>query len=66
MYAATNADQIARHFYEQGLADATKDIVKETKNIDRDVRTNASVDSKAPKFRIVDSGDDFTMKIKKR
>jgi len=66
MYAATNADQIARHFYEQGLADATKDLVKETKNIDMDVRSNASVDSKGPKFRIVDSGSDFTMKIKKR
>jgi len=66
MYAATNADTIARHFYEQGLADATKDLVKDTKNIDMDVRTNANVDSKAPKFRIVDSGDDFTMKIKKR
>lgn len=66
MYAATNADTIARHFYEQGLADATKDLVKDTKNIDMDVRTNAGVDSKGPKFRIVDSGQDFTMKIKKR
>lgn len=66
MYAATNADTIARHFYEQGLADATKDLVKDTKNIDMDVRTNANVDTKGPKFRIVDSGDDFTMKIKKR
>lgn len=66
MYAATNADQIARHFYEQGLADATKDLVKDTKNIDMDVRRNVDVDSKGPKFRVVDSGDNFTMKIKKR
>lgn len=66
MYAATNADQIARHFYEQGLADATKDLVKDTKNIDMDVRKNVEVDSKGPKFRVVDSGDNFTMKIKKR
>ncbi len=66
MYAATNADTIARHFYEQGLADATKDLVKDTKNIDMGVRTNVGVDSKGPKFRVVDSGDDFTMKIKKR
>lgn len=66
MFAATNADQIARHFYEQGLSDATKGLVKETKNIDMDVRTNTQTDTKGPKFRMVDSGSDFTMKIKKR
>ena len=66
MFAATNADQIAKHFYEQGLADATKGLVKETKNIDMDVRTNVQTDVKGTKFRVVDSGDDFTMKIRKR
>tara|TARA_R100000734_G_scaffold11650_2_gene8681 strand:- start:6250 stop:7437 length:1188 start_codon:yes stop_codon:yes gene_type:complete len=32
MYAAMNADKLASHFYEQGKADATKDIVSSSKN----------------------------------
>ena len=35
MYAAENVDKIAQHFYEQGKADATKDIVAKSKNISR-------------------------------
>ena len=37
MYAADNADTIAHHFYEQGKADAIKDIVAKSKNITEDV-----------------------------
>jgi hypothetical protein len=33
MYAAENADTIANHFYEQGKADAVKDIVAKSNNI---------------------------------
>ena len=33
MYAARNADRLAEHFYEQGKADATKDIIAKSKNI---------------------------------
>jgi hypothetical protein len=32
MYAAMNADKIASHFYEQGKADATKEIIASSKN----------------------------------
>jgi len=32
MYAAANADKIASHFYEQGKADATKEIITSSKN----------------------------------
>jgi hypothetical protein len=32
MYAAMNADKLASHFYEQGKADATKEIVASSKN----------------------------------
>ena len=31
IYAADNADAIAKHFYEQGKADATKDIMAKSK-----------------------------------
>ena len=38
MYAARNADTIAQHFYEQGKADAVKDVVAKSKNINNEVR----------------------------
>jgi len=66
MYAAMNVDSIAKHFYEQGKADATGDIVKETKNIDMSVRDNKVTDVGGTKFRVVDSGDQFEFKIRKR
>ena len=33
MYAAENVDKIAAHFYEQGKADAVKDVVNSSKNL---------------------------------
>jgi len=33
MYAAENVDKIATHFYEQGKADAVKDVVSKSKNL---------------------------------
>lgn len=66
MYAAMNVDSIAKHFYEQGKADATGDIVKETKNIDMNVRENKVTEVGGTKFRVVDSGDQFEFKIRKR
>ena len=66
LFAANNVDALAKHFYEQGVADATGGLVKETKNIDMSVRDNKTVDVKGTKFRVVDSGEDFSFKIKKR
>lgn len=64
LFAATNADAMAKYFYEQGRADATGGIVKETKNIDMSVRDNKSVEDGAPKFRIVNDSSDFKLKFK--
>ena len=44
IYAARNADTIASHFYEQGKADATKDIMAKSKNISNEPRTTSSGD----------------------
>ncbi len=44
LYAAKNADTIAQHFYEQGKADATKDIIAKSKNISNEPRKTASGD----------------------
>jgi len=38
LFTAMNADAIAKHFYEQGKADAIKDTVAKTKNIDLNPR----------------------------
>lgn len=66
LYAAQNADAIFKFAYEQGKADATDGLVKETKNIDMNVRENLKTDSTGTKFRAVSSDDTFSFKIKKR
>ena len=38
IYAARNADTIAKHFYEQGKADAIKDVTAKSKNINKEAR----------------------------
>ena len=61
MYAADNADTIAQHFYDQGKADATKDIMAESKNIDQKPRANAEdVYVGGLKVRAVSDGTDLT------
>ena len=42
IYAARNVDTIAQHFYEQGKADAVKDVVASSKNIDNKARSQSS------------------------
>ena len=63
-----NADAIANHFYEQGKADAIKDSVARTKNINvnpRQAHTETNVGGM--KFRVLgDSSDDFKFKIKNK
>jgi hypothetical protein len=67
MYAADNADTIAQHFYDQGKADATKDIMAESKNIDQKPRASAEdVYVGGLKVRAVTDGSDLTkLRIKK-
>ena len=44
IYAARNADTIAQHFYEQGKADAVKNVMAKSKNISNEPRQTASGD----------------------
>ena len=61
MYAAENADTIAQHFYDQGKADATKNIMAESKNIDQKPRANAEdVYVGGLKVRAVTDGSNLT------
>ena len=65
IFAASNADAMAKYFYEQGMADATAGLVKETKNISMSVRDNKPVDSKGLKYREVGGPGMNSLKISK-
>jgi hypothetical protein len=65
LFAATNADAMARYFYEQGKADAIDGVVKETKNISMTVRDNKPVETKGLRFREVDGPSGNSLKFKK-
>jgi len=68
MYAANNADTIAQHFYEQGKADAVKDIAAKSKNVSTDSRATAPEDVFVGglKVRAVSGMDSSKLKIKTR
>ena len=55
-----NADAIAKHFYEQGKADAMKNSVAKSKNINMDPRQShgEAQNTSGPKFKVL--GDDST------
>ena len=67
MFTAMNSDAIANHFYEQGKADALKESMANSKNINMDPRQShggTTVDGVT--MRVMDSSDSgATFKIKK-
>ncbi len=68
IYAARNADRLAQHFYEQGKADATKDIVAKSKNINqapRSIPTETSLPN-GWKVRAVTGVDSSKLKVKNK
>jgi len=68
IFTAMNADAIAKHFYEQGKADATKDSVAKAKNVDMKPReAHKTIEAGGLKFKVLgDNSSDFKFKIKKR
>ena len=68
MYAAKNADTIAQHFYEQGKADAVKDVVSKSKNINNEARStpNGDIFIGGLKVKAVSGADSHKLSIKKR
>jgi len=69
LYTAMNPDAIAKHFYEQGKADAMKDSVAKAKNINMDPRQAFSNDNTSgPKVRVLndDTSPTFKFKIKNK
>jgi len=69
LYTAMNPDAIAKHFYEQGKADAMKDSVAKAKNVSMDPRQAFSNDNTSgPKVRVLndDTSPTFKFKIKNK
>jgi len=68
LYAARNADTIAQHFYEQGKADAVKDVMIKSKNISTEPRKTSSGDVfiNGLKVKAISGADSSKLKIKTR
>jgi len=69
LYTAMNADKIANHFYEQGKADAIKNSVAKSKNVDMSPRQTfgESVNANGIKVRALNNDSpDFKFKIKNK
>ena len=57
LYTAMNADAVAKHFYEQGKADALKESVAKAKNVDMSPRQgHNTIEAGGLKFKVL--GDD--------
>ena len=68
LFTAMNADTIAKHFYDQGRADALKDSVSKSKNVNMDPRqTQGTIDAGGIKVRVLgNDSSDFKFKINKK
>ena len=68
IYAAENVDKIAAHFYEQGKADAVKDVINKSKNLsDTEGRkSQGDVFIGGMKVKAISGADSTKLKIKKK
>ena len=70
LFTAQNPDAIANHFYEQGKADALKNSMANSKNIDMSPREShgTPIDNSGMKFKVLgeDSRSNSTFKIKSK
>ena len=66
LYTAMNADAVAKHFYEQGKADAMKNSMAKAKNVDMNPRqSHGTIDAGGVKVRVLgNDANDFKFKIK--
>jgi hypothetical protein len=66
LFAASNSDAIANHFYEQGKADAIKQMTAEAKNINMDPRKTADgyVEAGGIKVKAISGDNNSGLKVK--
>ena len=69
LFTAMNADAIAKHFYEQGKADALKESIAKSKNVSMDPRQefNGQINTGGIKVKVLgNNSNDFKFKIKNK
>lgn len=69
LFTAMNSDAIAAHFYEQGKADALKNSIAKSKNVDMKPRQGlGEIKVDGAKIRVLsgDSKSDFKVKLKRK
>ena len=68
LYTAMNADAVAKHFYDQGKADAMKNSIAKAKNVDMNPRqSHGTIETGGMKFKVLgDNSSDFKFKIKNK
>ena len=66
LFAARNADSIANHFYEQGKADAIRNMEAQSKNINMDPRktSDGTVNVGGLKVRAISGDDSSKLRVK--
>jgi hypothetical protein len=66
LFTASNPDAIAKHFYEQGKADAMKDSVSRAKNVDMNPRqAHGKIEASGTKFKVLgQDSSDYKFKVK--
>ena len=68
LYTAMNADAVAKHFYEQGKADAMKDSVAKAKNVNMNPRqSHGEIEAGGVKVKVLgEDSSDFKFRIKNK
>lgn len=66
LFAARNADKIANHFYEQGKADAIKQLEAQSKNINMDPRKTSEgfIDAGGLKIKAISGDNSSKLRVK--
>ena len=66
LYTAMNADAVAKHFYDQGKADAMKNSIAKAKNVDMNPRqAHGEIKAGGATYKVLgDDSSDFKFKIK--
>ena len=66
LYTAMNPDAVAKHFYDQGKADAMKNSIAKAKNVDMNPRqSHGKIEAGGLKFKVLgQDSSDFKFKIK--
>ena len=66
LYTAMNADAVAKHFYDQGKADAMKNSIAKAKNVDMNPRqSHGKIEAGGTTYKVLgNDSSDFKFKIK--